>query len=51
MQKWQYEWFKESLAQGQVPQMLNKMGNDGWELVSVVHDGKEFWYYLKKPKQ
>lgn len=49
MQKWEYEWFSEKL--GDVPQLLQKMGEQGWELVSVVHDGKGQIFYFKRPKQ
>ena len=31
---------------------LNSMGNDGWELVSVINmDGRNICYYFKREKQ
>jgi hypothetical protein len=51
MQKWEYEWFKESLVQEPLQRYLTNMGDQGWELVSVVHDGKSLVFFMKKPKR
>jgi len=48
MRKWEYDWFKETLGDWQ--DILKRMGNDGWELVNVVHDGKSLVFFLKRPK-
>jgi hypothetical protein len=48
MQRWEYTWFNESL--GNPEDMLKKLGNEGWELVSVVYNGKSMVFYLKRPK-
>jgi hypothetical protein len=51
MQKWEYEWAKESLIQQRgVGEYLKVMGEMGWELTSVVHDSSGLVYFFKRPK-
>jgi hypothetical protein len=48
MQKWEYrfemstEWIGQSL--------LNLNGRSGWELVTILYDGKNYIAYFKRPK-
>ena len=54
MQKWEYKIVRDPRADE-----LNKMGTEGWELVSVVADvsghadptDSTIYAYLKRPKQ
>ncbi len=33
----------------QIDEMLNRVGLEGWELVSITHDSMHMWAFLKKP--
>jgi len=50
MTKWEYKilWQQDSLLGSLVEQQvrLNELGEDGWELVSVIHDAK--WEFTTK---
>ena len=52
MQKWEYEWATEELMKSGVKYFLNQMGDEGWELVSVVKNEADILvYYFKRPKR
>ena len=52
MQKWEYKvWFYEL---GDLEQLLNAYGDEGWELVAAAgtdEDRNERWFYFKRPKK
>jgi hypothetical protein len=51
MQKWEYEWATESLMTSGIQAFLNTMGDQGWELVSVVkNEAGIMVYFFKRPK-
>lgn len=52
MTKWKYK--TERLAGVQVENQLNFLGEEGWELVQVIHEPQEeypFFCIMKKPSE
>ena len=45
-----WELTKEGLDRKSWEGTLKAIGDDGWELVSVVNTGDQCWYYFKRPK-
>jgi len=31
------------------PKDLNKLGEEGWELVTIIREDDTYYYYLKRP--
>jgi hypothetical protein len=46
--KWEYHWFEESITQEPLETFLDDLGDKGSELVSVVHDGKNLVFFMKR---
>jgi hypothetical protein len=58
MQKWEYYVYQPrydrtagTLETTQHQQWLNRLGEEGWELVSAYSDGLVATYVLKRPKK
>ncbi|HEY2964530.1 MAG TPA: hypothetical protein VGJ37_19075 [Pyrinomonadaceae bacterium] len=52
MQKWEYKIFYYEL--GDLEQILNLLGDEGWELLAAAgtdKDGDDRVFYLKRPKK
>jgi hypothetical protein len=49
---WQYKLLTRNLAKEEVPseEELNKIGNEGWELVGVFNDTPFVYFYFKRLK-
>jgi hypothetical protein len=45
VQKWEYEF-----VPGYSEQSMKRMGDDGWELVTVLPQGQQQLFYFKRPK-
>ena len=52
-QKWEYKRFISDWSDKEftILQELNSLGDEGWELVSVVLNGLRVAYYFKRPAQ
>lgn len=50
MKKWEYEYKHFSPESVINKNHLNEMGNDGWELISVIALPKANLYYFKREK-
>ena len=51
MTKWEYKGVKPAAYESHVElAVLNALGNDGWELVSITTDGN-IRYYFRRPSQ
>jgi hypothetical protein len=46
MQKWEYKLVATQLSE----QEINKLGEEGWELIQVTHEGFSRAMYFKRPK-
>jgi hypothetical protein len=48
MQKWEYQWFSDRT--GDSDEVLQRLGEEGWELVSVVYNGFHLLFYMRRAK-
>lgn len=53
MQKWEYR-IEDGIIGGSILEELNKLGNEGWELASLVQpmekDRSKVRFFFKRPK-
>ena len=48
--RWEYYWFRGNEdVSDQTEANLEKLGSEGWELVSVVYRDTWLYYFLKRP--
>ncbi len=47
-QAWEYKYLTRVLAEVLGKEELNRLGHEGWELISVLTDGTHIHYYLKR---